>query len=445
MAALVLLIVAAPSGQVRATGLDAPRLFAARVAGDGKRTRFIADLSRAVAFSVYVEADPYRVFVDLPDIEFRLPKGAGGAAMGLVTGFRYGRLGKGRARIVIDVSAPVLISRSFALRARDGQPARMVLDLVATDKTTFSKLKLIEDQTRLAAAKSDDGGGVAEDQPPLTPSTGDGGGDAIARLLQGDPVAFPSPRTRPRATDKTNDDNADETSRQAKPVIVIDAGHGGMDPGALSRDRKTKEKDLTLAFARALRKQILARGRYRVVMTRDDDRFITLTRRVEIARAAKADLFIAIHADAIRHRGVSGATVYTLSEDASDDEAAALARRENRADIIDGVDLGRTNEEISGILIDLTMRETKNHSVFFAKKVVAKMRQATRLHRRPLRSAGFRVLKAPDVPSVLVELGYISSASDIASLKSDKWRRRVSRAIANAVDSYFSTRVALGR
>ena len=203
-----------------------------------------------------------------------------------------------------------------------------------------------------------------------------------------------------------------------------------------------KEKDVVLAFARALRDRLRKTGRYRVVMTRDSDRFLTLRERVRISRAHDAQLFISIHADKFRHRTVRGATVYTLSEKASDREAAELARKENAADIIDGVDLGAGNDEVKGILIDLTMRETKNHSMFFAKKLVREMRQATRMHKRPIRSAGFRVLKAPDVPSVLIELGYVSNARDVRNLSSPRWREKITTAMARAVQRYFDRRIA---
>jgi N-acetylmuramoyl-L-alanine amidase len=224
-------------------------------------------------------------------------------------------------------------------------------------------------------------------------------------------------------------------------VIVIDPGHGGIDPGAIGVG-KTKEKDVVLAFAQAFRDQLRATGRYDVIMTRDDDRFVTLKERVKVARRTQADLFIAIHADKVRGPTARGATVYTLSEKASDAEAEALAQKENLADVIGGVDLGGSNEEVNDILIDLTQRETKNHSLFFAKRAVRQLKPVTLMTGRPMRSAGFVVLKAPDIPSVLLELGYLSSDADEKLLNSDAWRKEVGAALVTAIDGYMATEIA---
>jgi N-acetylmuramoyl-L-alanine amidase len=224
-------------------------------------------------------------------------------------------------------------------------------------------------------------------------------------------------------------------------VVVIDPGHGGVDPGTIGVSG-AQEKDVVLAFARTLKEALEASGRYEVVMTRDKDVFLTLRDRVRVAREHKAELFIALHADSIRRSSVRGATVYTLSDKGSDAEAEALAQKENRADIIGGVDLGGESEEITGILIDLAQREAKSHSTYFAKQLARGMKPVTRFTSRPIRSAGFRVLKAPDVPSVLLELGYLSSSADEKLLTSKAWRNKVSKAVAGAVDDYFATRFA---
>jgi N-acetylmuramoyl-L-alanine amidase len=225
---------------------------------------------------------------------------------------------------------------------------------------------------------------------------------------------------------------------------MLDPGHGGIDDGARARSGEL-EKDIVLGFSRALRDKIRASGKYRVAMTRDDDTFIPLAKRVDMARAVDADLFVSIHADSLRsaHR-VRGATVYTLSETASDAEAQKLAEAENKADVIAGVDLSREPDDVAGILIDLARRETKVFSVEFARSLVKEMRNATRLHKKPLKSAGFRVLKAPDVPSVLLELGFVSNRQDLKALVSNEWQARTAGAIVGAVDAFFSTRVARG-
>jgi N-acetylmuramoyl-L-alanine amidase len=180
-------------------------------------------------------------------------------------------------------------------------------------------------------------------------------------------------------------------------------------------------------------------------MTRTDDRFVPLGDRVRFARHEGAALFVSIHADALAARGeadVRGATVYTLSDTASDSEAARLAEDENKADAIAGVDLSSEPEEVAGILVDLAQRETKNFSHHFARTVVGELKTAAKLHRNPLKSAGFKVLKAPDVPSVLIELGYVSNKQDLKLMTSDAWRTRTSEAVAQAVNAFFSTRLA---
>ncbi len=195
-----------------------------------------------------------------------------------------------------------------------------------------------------------------------------------------------------------------------------------------------------------LRDKLEKTGKYRVVMTRTDDSFVPLADRVRLARSRKAQLFISIHCDALA-RGdgeAQGATIYTLSDQASDAEAARLADAENRADVIAGVDLSVEPDDIADILIDLAQRETKTFSLHFARTLVGELKVAARMHKHPLKSAGFRVLKAPDVPSVLIELGYVSNHQDLKQLMSDNWRMRAGDAIVQAVNTYFTTRIAGG-
>lgn len=380
-----------------------PAATAARVAGDETRTRFVADLTAPVGYTVYVLQNPYRVMIDLPQVAFELPADAGNRSRGLVSAFRYGPVDDGRSRIVLDATGPVLIEKSFLLEPEAGQPARIVVDLVQTTEEGFAA-KIGADAPDADSATAD---ALAE------PSADDAGGQAAA----------PAKR---------------DASRK---LVVIDPGHGGIDPGAIGL-RKTKEKDVVLAYGLQLRRQILALGNIDVVMTRSDDTFLTLRERVKVAREHEADLFIAIHADTVRGEEARGATIYTLSEKASDAEAAALAHKENRADIIAGVDLGNENEEVTDILIELVQRESKTHSLVFAKKAVGEMKAVTAFTGKPMRSAGFMVLKAPDVPSVLVELGYLSSEEDEKQLTSAAWRERVAKAMARAVQSYFAQQLA---
>jgi N-acetylmuramoyl-L-alanine amidase len=226
-------------------------------------------------------------------------------------------------------------------------------------------------------------------------------------------------------------------------VVVIDPGHGGIDNGTQSGD--ATEKTLVLGFGLALRDRLEKKGKYRVVMTRTDDTFIPLGDRVRIARNQSAALFVSIHADALpRQEGdAQGATIYTLSDHASDTEAEKLAEAENKADAIGGVNLTEEPTEVADILIDLAQRETRTFSNRFARILMSEMKSSVRLHKHPLKSAGFRVLKAPDVPSVLLELGYVSNKEDLEHLMSESWRSKTVSTIAQAIDAFFAKRLAV--
>ena len=374
----------------------------ARVGGDENRTRFVADVSKIVSYSVYVLPDPYRVIIDMPDVRFDLPPGIGRKVRGLVSEYRYGVLEEGKSRIVIDTLGPVLIEKSFLVEPQLGQPARIVVDIVKTTEEAFVK-SYNSEQTKLQKDMAN---------------------------LSDVPVSLPAPEKKIFLPNKAG-----------KKIIVLDPGHGGIDPGAISR-AGTREKDVVLSFATILRRALLATGKYEVVMTRSDDRFVSLKNRVSFAREREADLFLAIHADTVRGNDARGVTLYTLSDKASDAEAEDLAKRENRADIIGGLDLEAETEEITDILIDLAQRESKNHAMFFSKKAVTHLKPLTLMTGKPMRSAGFMVLKAPDVPSVLLELGFLSSKSDEKLLTSLAWQTKIAKAFATAMDSYFATEVA---
>jgi N-acetylmuramoyl-L-alanine amidase len=221
----------------------------------------------------------------------------------------------------------------------------------------------------------------------------------------------------------------------AKPLIIIDAGHGGQDPGAIGL-HGTREKDVTLNYARQLREALLRTGRYRVALTREDDRFIMLQDRVGIARKLKGDIFLSFHADSNPRAEARGLSIYTLSENASDDEAAALAEHENKADIIPGIDLSKTDADVASILIDLTQRETMNKSANFADAVVDSLHGKITKLQKTHRFAGFRVLKAPDIPSTLVELGFLSNETDERLLLSPEYRDLVITSIVKGIDRF---------
>jgi N-acetylmuramoyl-L-alanine amidase len=368
----------------------------ARVAGDRERTRFIADLSKKVDVHVFALGNPYRVIVDAPDVSFQMPDGIGKEKRGLVTAYRYGLFAPGKARIVIDVSGPFLIDKAFVLEPRDDQPARLVVDLVPTDEKTFlAKLK--------------------DAKPPQAASAA--------------PSALAQPPSRPA---------------DAKPVVVLDPGHGGIDPGTSSATGIT-EKEVVLTFARALKAKLDATGRYEVFLTRDDDTFLPLRSRVEFAQKKGAGLFLSIHADYFPKQTdkATGATVYTLSEEASDEEAKALAAKENFSDALAGIELPSDSDEVlANILIDLAQRETQNRSATFGRSIVGELASKGSLHTRKIRSAGFRVLKAPDIPSVLLEIGFLSNPDDEKRLTSDAWRDKTADAVAESIDVYFAKRIA---
>ena len=371
----------------------------ARLAGDDKQTRLIIDLSRKIDMRAFTLADPYRVVIDIPQVNFQLPPKTGEHGRGLIKAFRYGLVMQGGSRIVIDVTGPVRVAKAFVLDPIEGQPARMVVDLVPVDRETFLRAAAIDNR-------------------------------------------LPRPSEQPRP-DRGAGADAAMPSSDPRPMLVIDPGHGGIDNGTRAKSGEL-EKDLALQFAITLRDKLERSGKYRVAMTRSDDTFIELAERVRFARLRQAQLFISIHCDALaRGEGeAEGATVYTLSEQASDAEAQRLADAENRADVIAGVNLAAEPNDIADILIDLAQRETKTFSSQFARQVVSDLRGAAHMHKHPLKSAGFRVLKAPDVPSVLIELGYVSTPGDLKELVSDGWRSRAGEAILHAVNTFFATRFA---
>jgi N-acetylmuramoyl-L-alanine amidase len=367
----------------------------ARLGGDDSQTRFVLEVSRKTELRAFTLADPYRVVIDLPQVTFSLPPKTGDVGRGLIKAFRFGLVMAGGSRIVFDLTKPARIEAASVTETAPGGPARMSLELTSTDRESF--LRRAELDTRPARA----------DAAPPVPAAASG---------------------------------------DTRSLVVLDPGHGGIDTGTKGPNGET-EKDIVLKVAERLRQRIEKAGKYRVLMTRTDDTFVPLADRVRFARRASAALFVSIHADALPRRegDAQGASVYTLSDTASDSEAARLAEQENRADIIAGVNLKTEPEDVAGILLDLAERETKGFSLQFARKVLADLKTATRLHKEPLKSAGFRVLRAPDIPSVLIELGYVSNHSDLQSLLSDAWQNRTADSIAQAIDSYFATHVAGAR
>ncbi len=377
-----------------ATSLGAaaePRLTDIRVGARPEKTRIVLDLSDTVKFRVFTLAAPYRVVVDLPELTVAAPVEAFRRRIGSIKGYRFGLFKPGNSRLVVDTDGPTRVSQAFVLTPRDGAGYRFVMDLVPTDAARFA-----------AALKP----AVRSVRPPVVP---------------------PRPMAKPQG-------------RSAGPrIIVLDPGHGGVDPGTVGHDGNF-EKHLVLKYARAIEQELVKRKTYKVVLTRKRDVFVRLRRRVQIAQDAGADLFISLHADAIADESVRGGAIYTLSEKGSDLEAEALAAKENRSDLIAGITLDEHDDEVVSILIDLAQRETMNYAARFATTVVPEFRRAKiRMRGKPHRFAAFRVLKAPDVASVLLELGYLSNKADATYLQRDSSRIAIVRSVAAAVDSYFKS------
>lgn len=367
--------------------IAASSVIGVRAGEQAEATRFVMDLSAAVDFEVFLLDRPYRVVVDFPVLEWQVPA-TRTVQRGLIEGFRFGLFDRTTSRLVLDVNKPVEVRRTFLLPPSGSSPYRFVIDLAEVAADKFKRVAAVPAQPT----------GLITLVKPAAPS---------------------------------------ETKSEGLRVIILDPGHGGIDPGTIGR-RGALEKTLTLAIAKETRRALEATGRYRVFLTREEDVFVRLQVRVAFARQREADLFISLHADSLSDRTVRGASVYTLSEKASDREADALAQRENKADLIAGVDLDNEPDEVATILIDLARRETMNLSATFATLVLPEFERAGKTLRKGHRFAGFAVLKAHDVPSVLIELGYLSNPADERQLTTPDFQKRIGRSIQKAVDSYFS-------
>ncbi len=392
-AAAILAALAAASLAARAGDeVSRPVAVGVKLAQSASQAELTFDLSRPVEARAHTLASPDRIVVDLPETAFEVDSGAGRAeAAGgpLVKAFRFGLLAPGRSRIVIDLARRACPA-DVALKpiAEGAEASRLTIAIKPCDDAAFAA----------AAAPTD--------------------------------LAAPAPGPAPAA---------------ALPVIVLDPGHGGIDSGA-NGVGGVMEKTIVLAFCLELRRQLEATRRYKVLMTRESDQYVDLDSRVAFARDANASLFLSIHADTLTDVGeVSGSTVYTVADRASDAEAARIAARENAASRTPGkARPADADPGVSNILFDLKRRETLLYSHLFSRTLVDDLRGATRLNHNPERSAGFVVLKAPEFPSVLVELGYLSNPQDVAALQSAEWRAWTAAAVTRAVDAFFANSGAIG-
>ena len=383
---------AGPSVGTRLQG-QLPVVMSARIGEHQDRTRLVIELSDPVNLRAFALAAPDRVVIDMPEVSWRLGAPPRPSGFGAVKSYRYGQFRAGNSRMVIDLNQPVSVSDALVLPPSSGFGYRVVIDLFPTTRPKFD----------------------AQAGWPADLKKRESDAEKLAALI----AAQQSP------------------SPAGKKVIVLDPGHGGLDAGTTGVNG-LMEKDLALAEGLKLAKELRGRG-YSVFLTRENDTFIPLRQRVAIARAKKADLFIALHADSNPDTDTTGTSIYTLNDGRSDREASALARRENQSDVIAGVDLSGENNPVAPILINLAQRDTRNKSSEFATNALKSLGQVTDLlARSPHRSASLAVLVAPDVPAVLIELGYLSNSGDAAQMNTDSWRSKVADAIADAVDAQFS-------
>ena len=373
------------------------------IEADGSQITIAFDdlVEGASAFSL---VGPDRIAIDVQGGQ----AGQGGYATGIIKAVRQGQYDPNTARIVFDLDRPAVITNgSFS---DDGKSLKLRLQSVGHDQIATGRHSFL---------------------PPLNFRAEPPRKSYSVKM----PLGKPRDSVRLPKIYGPND--------PGRPLVVIDAGHGGHDPGAISPHGDTHEKNVTLAIAQAIRDRLVAGGRVRVALTRDSDEFLVLEERYGIARRLDADLFMSIHADAAGNEEASGATVYTLSEVASDREAAKLAARENKANIINGINLGGATRDVSSILIDLTQRETMNVSADFAKLLHRESSRQMTFRKIPHRYASFVVLKAPDTPSVLFETGYLTNKDDVAFLNSRQGRTKVAAGVASAIESHFARKLAM--
>lgn len=376
-----------------AAGSSAPvHAYNYRMAGDQRRMRIILHFDRKPEVSWFLLRAPHRLVIDLPETEFAIDE-ARTEPRGLVKRVRYGRMREGHSRMIVTLVGPFVLDDLSVLQNETSAGYRLIVDLVSASEEAFEA--------------------------------------AMRERIDSAPEAGKATKTR-------RVEAGDERF-----TVAIDAGHGGIDSGARGAGG-TLEKTITLAFALELKNKMEETGRYNVVMTRESDVFLRLDERVRIARENGADLLLSIHADSIRIKDFGGATVYTLSDKASDPEAAATAARENLSDSLAGLAEKDDQDEVTDILADLIRRETHAFSIRFARTLVGKLTDTVNFVNNPMRSAGFRVLRAPDVPSVLLELGYLSNPEEEEQLRDADWRERAARNIVEAIAVFAEAKRAAG-
>ena len=380
------------------------------------KIRMVLELDQATDYRVFHLKDPYRLVIDLPrfGLGFNLQnKLASLSDNKAIKNIRSGHLTPSVSRMVIDLKGPYAVDTTFLLPPKQGFPSRLVVDFTKQTDSVF--------QSKLDAVF----GTLTLDDIKATHNIAGKSANQISSHQNKTATVSPTPPQKPKA------------HKNKRYTIIIDPGHGGVDPGAIAFNG-AYEKDVVLKLSHELKRQLQATGKFDVKMTRHDDRFLRLHDRVAYARRHKGDLFLSIHADSLERSSVSGASVYTLSERASDAQTAKLAQRENQADLIAGIDLGAEEKEVANILIDLAMRDTMNQSSFFANTLVSEMQRSNiNTLQNPHRYAGFAVLKAPDIPSVLVEAGFLSNKREANMLIKSSYRSEVAKTIVNGILAYY--------
>ena len=395
-AAFALVILVSVSAFAPAAAADASVLaYGARIAGDDARTRIVIDMDRAPTFTVHYLDNPVRVVVDLPSTAFGFPAGSL-KPTGLFKDIRYGTMDADSARIVLTAKKPVKLVTAKVQADESGKGQRLVLDAEMLPAEQFAELVNKQSWT------SDD---TAKDVGPVEPAQ------------KADPNVF---------------------------LVAVDAGHGGIDAGATGTDGVTQEKDITLAFAKMFADKLNAQPGIKAFLTRDKDQYLSLSERVTIARQNRASLFISLHADTLKQKDIRGATVYTISDKASDRLAGEVADRENNSDQIAGAETQAQPAAVNDILMDLTRRETQAFSISLAQDVLSSFNGQIAMINNPHRHAGFQVLTAPDVPSILLELGFLSNKEDEKLLLDANWREKVADRLTEAVKQYRVAIIANG-
>ena len=411
---LALLLAFVPSSSIWAQETDAgdptaetalPQVGDLRILNNDERARLVIDLDATSAFAIAALSGPDRIVVDLKAGGLTAPIAETPAGDGLLSAYALDIAEKGRVRAVLTLAAPVQVQQAYIVEPIDGQPARLIVDLIPDTPARFAQR--VSDDFKAALARQQ-----AEQE---------------AALAAAEPAPESTPVTPPPVT---------LSAGQPRPLIVIDPGHGGIDGGATAFNG-AREKDIVFDFAMELQRLLVESDRFDIAMTRDDDTFVRLEDRVTLARTNKADLFISVHADKFEDPEIRGTSLYMRDEEATDELDKVLAENENRADLVAGFAPPDSDVRVTTILVELMQRETRRRSYTAARAILDALESHTRLRKIPLHKADFFVLQAPEVPALLIELGFLSNDQDVANLTRESWRDETAAAIAAGIEAYF--------